>query len=355
MRAVELSDRARCILATLVREYVETGEPVASLTLATRAGLGVSSATVRNLLARLEDEGYVHQPHTSAGRVPTDRGYRVYVDRLLEARRPPRTATVVEARLRHGGVPPLMDDALLDMSHVLSRVSRHVGFALAQPVEVAILERIEFIPVARTKVLVVVVACGGQVAQKIVDLGEQMSADELRQAATYLNTEFGGLPLGEVHGAIERRLRLERTLYDALLSRALRLASSTLDDLPQRPTLFVEGASSLLVGEDEGQSHAHGDVSLGTLRALLRMMEEKRRLARLLQAYMHGPGLTVVIGHEHSAPDLRPFSLVAASYTDGERTGTVGVIGPTRMDYSRAIAVVEGVAQAISRVVRAEN
>lgn len=354
MKDEELSDRSRRILATLVREHIETGEPVASLTLVTRAGLGVSSATVRNILARLEDEGYVHQPHTSAGRVPTDVGYRVYVDQLLEGRRPTRTATVVEARLRHGGVPPLMDDALLDMSHVLSRVSRHLGFALVQPAEVAILERIEFIPVARAKVLVVVVARGGQVAQKVIDLAEPMSADELRQAATYLNTEFSGLPLGEVHGAVERRLRLERTLYDALLSRTLRLASSTLEDLPQRPTLFVEGASSLLVGSDD-RSQPHGEVSLGTLRALLRMMEEKRRLARLLKEYMHGPGLTVVIGREHSAPDLRPLSLVAASYSDGERAGTVGVIGPTRMDYSRAIAVVEGVAQAISKVVRGEN
>jgi heat-inducible transcriptional repressor len=143
------------------------------------------------------------------------------------------------------------------------------------------------------------------------------------------------------------RLRHERTLCDALRSRALKLAHTGLEELPRRQSLFVDGASALLneTSEDSG-------ISLGTLRALLRMVEEKERLVRLLNEYIDGPGLTIVIGQEHRTPDLRSFSLVASTYTDGSRRGTVGVIGPMRMQYSRTIAVVDGVAHAVSRVLR---
>ena len=301
------------------------------------------------ILAALEDEGYVRQPHTSAGRVPTDLGYRLYVDLLLEGRRSRRTATAVEARLRReAGAAPLMDQVLSNVSHVLSHASRHVGFALAPANNRAVLNRIEFISLGASKVLVIVVAGGGQVTQKVVDIGEPLRPEELRHAATYLNTEFAGLPLANVRGAIVARLRQERTLADALLSRALLLARRTLDDLSHQNTLFVEGASSLL----EEATHHDSGISMTTVRTLLKMVEQKQRLVRLLNEYIDGPGLTVVIGGEHTAPDLRPFSLIASTYFDGVRSGTVGVIGPTRMRYSRAIEVVAGVALAVSRVLR---
>src|SRR5262252_5092082 len=146
MSSFDLSDRSRRLLATLVREYIETGEPVSSQVLARESGLGVSSATVRNVLAQLEEGGYVHQPHTSAGRVPTDRGYRVFVDLLLQSRRFPRTTVDVEVLLRqHAGQSPLMDHLLATVSHVVSKAAGHVGFALAET-DAAILQRIEFVP-----------------------------------------------------------------------------------------------------------------------------------------------------------------------------------------------------------------
>src|SRR5438093_1394819 len=245
--SAEINDRAKRVLAALVREYIATGEPVASALLVTAPGLGVSSATVRAILARLEDEGYVQQPHTSAGRVPTDRGYRFYVDLLLEAKRSAtteRTANAVEARLRRDSSAPLLDSVLPSVSHLLSQASRQVGLA----------------------------------------------------------------------------------------------------ELPDDRTMYVEAAASLL-GE------AHG-LTLDMLRTLMQMIEEKQRLVRVLNEYIDGPGLTVVIGAEHLDPGLRPFSLVASTYEDGTGTGTIGVIGPTRMRYSRAIAVVDGAAQAVSRVLR---
>jgi heat-inducible transcriptional repressor len=300
------------------------------------------------MLAQLEDTGYVYQPHTSAGRVPTDRGYRVFVDLLLEGRRPARPPATVESQLRQqAGMSPLMDDVLASVSHLVSRAARQVGFALAGNLG-AILQRLEFVPLGGSRILVVVVSRGNQVTQKVIDADETIQPDDLVRAANYLNTEFGGLPLLDVREAVVARLQQERTLYDQLMSRALRLARSTLEQLPKDHTFHVEGAASLL---DNSQ-----DIrSLPTLRALLDMMDEKERMVYLLNQYIDGPGLTIVIGAEHRAPDLRRFSLVASTAVDGSTMRTVGVIGPTRMHYSRAIALVDGTAQAVSRMLRDGN
>jgi heat-inducible transcriptional repressor len=349
MVSYALSGRSRRLLATLVREYIESGEPVASQVLARRSGLGVSSATVRNVLAQLEELGYVHQPHTSAGRVPTDRGYRVFVDLLLESRRPARPPISVEHQLRQqAGRSPLIDDLLVSLSHLVSRAARHVGFALSHN-QMAVLQRIDFVPLEGRRVLVVLVSRGNQVLQKVVDAGEDVRPDDLMQAARYLNTEFAGLPLLDVRDAVLARLQQERTLYDELLGRALRLAQRTLEELPAAPAFHVEGAASLL---DDGADEA---VSRATLRSLIEMMEEKVRMVHLLNQYIDGPGLTIVIGAEHASPDLHPFSLIASTATDGDTMRTVGVIGPTRMHYSRAISVVDGTTQAVTRVLRASN
>jgi heat-inducible transcriptional repressor len=238
-----------------------------------------------------------------------------------------------------------MDDLLASVSHVVSRAARHVAFAMADS-HAAVLQRIEFVPLGGSRVLVIVIARGNQVTQKVVDAQETLRSDDLAQAASYLNTEFAGLPLLEVREAVLARLQQERILYDELLARALRLARSTLEELPRQQTFHVEGAASLL---DEG---AHEQVSVATLRKLLDMMEEKERMVQLLNAYIDGPGLTVVIGTEHAAPDLQRFSLIASTAVDGTTTRTVGVIGPTRMRYSRAISLVDGTTQAVSRVLR---
>ena len=320
---------------------------MSSHVLAVESGLGVSSATVRNIVAQLEEAGYVHQPHTSAGRVPTDLGYRVFVDNLLEARRPSRPPANVENRiLQQAGRSPLIDDLLANVSHVVSRAARQVGFAMAVN-DGAVLNRIEFVPLSDTRVLVVLVSTSGQVTQKAVDLDEYLSSDDLAHAARYLNTEFSGLRLREVRDAVMVRLHQERTLYDKLLARSLRLAQASLDEVAGQQSFHVEGVATLISDE--------GDVSLGTLRALLEMMEEKERMVRLLTRCIDGPGLTIIIGAEHTAPGLRQFSLIAATAVDGGATRTVGVIGPTRMDYSRAIALVDGTTQVVTRVLRDAN
>src|ERR671911_1930571 len=159
--ATELNPRSGRILATVVREYIHTAEPVASMVIARRGAVQVSSATIRNILAKLEEQGFVRQPHTSAGRIPTDRGYRFYVDLLLESRRSARTASAVEARLRRDSMGSLADAVLTQVSHVVSQASRHVGFAIRPAHQAAVIDRVEFIPLSSTRVLVVIVARGG--------------------------------------------------------------------------------------------------------------------------------------------------------------------------------------------------
>lgn len=343
---LELTDRQRRILARLVAEFIEQGEPVSSLWLAERAGVGLSSATVRNILARLEELGLVKQPHTSAGRVPTDQGYRMYVDLLMESRRRMKPSPDVEARLRRAGS---LDAVLDNASQELSRASHHIGFAVAMAASDAVLQHIDFVPLDSRKVLVVLVSAGGQVTHKVVEQPDGIDAAVLRQAARYVNTEFAGLRISEVREALLARLREERTLYDELLQRALKLAQSGLEEInavTPGVSLFIQGTSTLF--ENVG---AHDErLSLDTLRSLFRMIEEKHRLVELLTQYIEAPGVTVLIGTENPSPDLHPFSVVASTYQDGDRLGAVGVIGPTRMRYQKSINVVDGVAQVVTRV-----
>jgi heat-inducible transcriptional repressor len=345
-RHPELPERDRRILGVVVQAYIEQGEPISSLWLANQ-GFGISSATLRNIMARLEEQGYVRQPHTSAGRVPTDQGYRLYVDQLLAERRTSRPAAQVEARLRRAGT---VGDMLSHVSQEVSRASHQVGFAIAPAAEMTTLERLDFVMLEGDRLLVVV-AAGGHVTHKVIQPSEQYEPGELQQAANYLNHEFKGQSLLDVRHAVLERLQEERTLYDELMARALRLASTTFADIDSAPTVFIQGTSLLL---DDVGSEDPG-LTITTLRTLLRMMEEKTRLVRLLDDYISSEGLTIVIGTEHHAPDLQHFSLVASTYTDGHGTGAVGVIGPTRMRYSLAINAVESLTKAISRLVNQKS
>src|SRR5262245_9049577 len=262
-RHPELAERDKRILGVLVHAYIDQDEPVSSLWLANR-GFGVSSATLRNIMARLEEWGYVRQPHTSAGRVPTDLGYRLYVDQLLADRKSLRPTPQVEARLRRAGT---VEDLLSHVSQEVSRASHQVGFAIAP--DMTTFERLDFVPLTGGRLLVVVVAAGGHVTHKVIETTEEYDSGELQQAANYLNHEFKGKSLVEVRQAVLERLREERTLYDELMARALRLASTTFEGIDPAPTVFIQGTSLLL----EDVRTEDPEVTLTTLRTLFRMIE----------------------------------------------------------------------------------
>lgn len=337
----ELHERDRRILAALVQAYVDHGEPVSSLWLAGQ-GFGVSSATLRNVLARLEELGFVRQPHTSAGRVPTDSGYRTYVDQLLAARRAARPAPEVEERLRQAGT---VEDLLAHATQEMSRAAHQVGFAVS-PTQNVTFEHVDFVRLDSRKVLVVLVSAGGHISHKVVEPVEPYSTDQLHEAATYLNSEFRGRTLEDVRQEVLDRLQQDRTLYDQLMARALRLANASFDTLDPQPLIFIQGTSLLL----DMSAVDDPDTTLAAMRTLVRMMEEKTRLVELIDACVDASGLRVVIGSEHGDPAFQHFSVVATMYSDGRRTGAVGVIGPTRMRYSRSINAVDSLSRAITRV-----
>jgi len=231
---------------------------------------------------------------------------------------------------------------LAHASHELARQTQHVGFAWAPAAE-RLLQRIEFVPLDGGRVLVVVVTMNGEVAHKVVPFEGPASREQLIEAANYLTAEYGALPLTDIRERLLEEMQAERALYDALFARALALAEETLASLPGESHVFVAGAPTIA---DLGLS----PEALPTLRALLAMLEEKDRLARLLTAYLEDPGLTIVIGTEHLSPDLQSLSLVLTTCTDDARIGVVGILGPTRMRYSRAINAVDSVSHAMSRV-----
>ena len=340
-RHPELPERDRRILGALVQAYIDHGEPISSLWLASR-GFGVSSATLRNIMARLEELGYVRQPHTSAGRVPTDRGYRSYVDQLMADRRAARSAPDVEERLRRAGT---VEDVLSHASQEISRASHQVGFAMIPATEAAF-EHLDFAPLDGRKILVVLVSTGGHISHKVIEPTEPFGMTELQQAANFINSEFKGHSLLDVRQAILDRLRQDQTNYGELMSRALRLASSSFEGVERQPSIYVQGTALLF----EVTAGHDPEATLARMKSLVHMIEEKSRLVQLIDACMDGNGLTVFIGTEHQDPDLQHFSVVTSTYTDGKRTGAVGIIGPTRMRYSRAINVVDSLSRTINRV-----
>ena len=338
----ELTDRQHRLLVRLVAEYIEQGEPVSSSWLAENSGLGVSSATVRNILAHLEEQGLLRQPHTSAGRVPTDSGYRQYVEGLLNARKRGKESRGIETRLRQAGT---VSDILDNASQELSRQSHHIGFALSAAPS-SHLQHVDFVSLDSRRVLVIVVSAGGHITHKVVDTDESHDPARLAEAATYINREFAGMSIDDARAAVAARLQEERVLYNALMSRALHLAQSGLNEISPAHKVSIQGTSAFL----DGLSDRDERMTLETLRALFRMIEEKHRLLELLTRYVNTDGLTIVIGSEHEQPDMHPFSLVASTFGDGARSATVGVIGPTRMRYQKTITVVDNLSKAVSRI-----
>jgi heat-inducible transcriptional repressor len=274
--------------------------------------------------------------------VPTDLGYRTYVDQLLAERRAARTTPEIEQRLRQAGT---VEDLLSHATHEMSRAAHQVGFAVGPSRDVTF-QHVDFVLLDSRKVLVVLVSTGGHISHKVVEPSQQYSAEELHEAANYLNTQFRGQTFETVRQAVLEQLREERTLYDQLMARALRLASASFDTLEPQPSIFIQVTSLLL----DVSSVEDPETTLAAMRTLMRMMEEKTRLVKLIDACVDGSGLRVVIGTEHGDPELQHFSVVATMYSDGRRTGAVGVIGPTRMRYSRSINAVDSLSRAITRV-----
>jgi heat-inducible transcriptional repressor len=336
--------RARQLLRTLVARYLRSGQPVGSQTLARHSGLDLSPATIRNILASMEEAGLLSAPHSSAGRVPTAQGYRLFVDALLQVK--PLTDEELD-RLRCALPAGASTQTLLGTtSELLSAMTHFVGMVSVPRRESFAFRQIDFVALDAQRVLAIVVFADGDVQNRIVPVQRAFSASELEQAANYLNTHFAGQPLSAMRAGLLRELREARRKMQDLLAETL--------DLGERATT-LDGQDDVLVA---GQARLLGvqDLDdLNRLRALFETFAEKRQLLHLLERTARAPGLQVFIGEEAGLSPLQGMSMVTAPYgRDGQVLGVLGVIGPTRMAYERVIPVVEATAAMLGAALNPE-
>jgi heat-inducible transcriptional repressor len=340
--AEPLSDRARDVLHAIIREYISTGGPVGSQQLARTSGFEVSSATLRNVMADLEELGYLEKPHTSAGRVPTDRAYRFYVDTLIRLRDPnPRDRDLIQRGITSGA--PL-EDALQGAGRILHFLTRHAGVVVTPRPTSGTFHRIEFVRLREGRLLAILVDQDGQVHNRPVALDFEMSQEELVRASNYLSELLERLPLEQVHGRIEQELAQDQAAYDQLVAKALKLGLLA-TGVPPTEKVFIEGTGSFL--------EAPEFADIDRMKALFRTLEEKTRLMALLERVQRAREMQIFIGHESDLSPGGDVSLVATPYGPADRSlGTVGVIGPTRMNYQRVIPLVQFTAQVLSSALK---
>jgi heat-inducible transcriptional repressor len=344
MSASALDDRRREVLRSLIRLHVETGEPVGSESLSRALDRALSPATLRGVMADLEALGYLDHPHTSAGRVPTDEGYRLYVDSLaLPQDLAPAEARTIASEL--SAAEASVEQTMERASHLLSRLSRHVGFVLAPDITKTSFRHVDLVDLGHPRVLVVMVSASGIVTHKVVEVEERIPATDLQACANYLNAHFTGVPLGEIRARLLALMKEEKALYDKLLQRVVALGERAFAVSKGDAGVYIDGASNIL-------SLPEFD-DLERMRALFRTFEEKGRLVRLLNACIAGEGIRVLIGHENPDPELRDLSLVTARCdVEGAAGVGLGVLGSTRMEYARVVSLVDHIARAVSDVLR---
>jgi heat-inducible transcriptional repressor len=331
----EPSDRAQRLLRTLVECYVRDGQPVGSRTLTRESGLNLSAATIRNVMADLEEHGFVSSPHTSAGRVPTDKGYRYFVDALLRYQLPGQTELAELKRyldLRAGDPKALIAAA----SHIVSSLTHLAGVVTVPRETHAALSQIEFVGLSGNRVLTILVVNGREVQNRVVQLDRHFAPDELRRAAAYLNEMFGGQTLAGVRALLVAQLQETREQMNRVMSDAITLAQRAFADGPDEPD-----ADMVVAGETNLMGFAELS-NVDRLRRLFEAFNEKRDILHLLDQSLHAEGVQIFIGHESGYRILDDCSVVVAPYTQDDRVvGVLGVIGPTRMAYERVIPVVD--------------
>jgi heat-inducible transcriptional repressor len=346
----DVTARQRAILMTIVDRYIATGEPVSSGAIASSFGAAnVSSATVRNEMVALADAGWLEQPHTSAGRVPTARAFKMFVDGIGAD----RLSLAAVSRERREEIDARFADvagtqAVLERtSHVLATLSSGVGVAIAAMPGGDQLEHVHFSRLAPARVLAVVVTRGGMVRDRVLTLDRDLSLTELETAGRFLNENFRGWEIERVRAELRVRVERERSEYHRMMQSVEQLWARALPDAAAQQTVYVEGVANLVGAHPMG-----GADDRERLREMLGALEAKQRLVELLNAYIdtRQESVRVVFDLEEQAPEMAGLVLIAARATlGGETLGTVGVIGPKRMQYERTMSAVSYVAQVLER------
>ncbi|MBQ0958156.1 heat-inducible transcriptional repressor HrcA [Ideonella sp. 4Y11] len=340
-----LDERARSLLKTLVERYIADGQPVGSRTLSKASGLELSPATIRNVMADLEDMGLIVSPHTSAGRVPTARGYRLFVDTMLTVQplqldHPPADMAAARDQLH----PDQPQRVIAQAANLLSSLSSFVGVVTA-PRKSSVFHHIEFLRLGDKRVLVIMVAPDGDVQNRVIFTAHDYTQSELVEATNYLNAHYAGLAIDEVRARLKGEIDQLRGEIATLMQAAVQAGTEAIADSQEQ--LVVSGERNLLGVQDFGND-------MGSLRKMFDLFEQKTQLMRLLDTSSRAEGVRIFIGGESRVVPFEELSVVSAPYeVDGRVVGTLGVIGPTRMAYDRMIQIVDITSKLVSNALSA--
>ena len=339
----ELSERERRVLEAVIQSYVETAEPAGSRTISRRFGIGVSPATIRNTMSDLEEKGYLFHPHTSAGRVPTDIAYRLYVDSLMRVA--PIASSDRDLLAEHltasGG--STIETILRRAAQTLSVLTQELGMAVGPRLDQIVLQRLELVRLSSERLVLVLSLHGGAVRTIFVEVGEQIADNALAEVSEVLNERLAGLTLSEIRSSLAARLRDAKSIVGGheLLNIFVQERESIFDDPLKRDESLVLGQTSVLAEQPEF-------ASSDKMRRLLTLTESNEHLTEILRRRHVSPGVSITIGNEHGDPRFENFTIVTSEYRAGSLAGVIGVIGPTRMPYEKVIAVVTHASRLVS-------
>lgn len=331
-----LDDRSKLLLKALVERYIADGQPVGSRTLSKASGLELSPATIRNVMSDLEELGLIVSPHTSAGRIPTARGYRLFVDTMLTAQR--EMASVDSLVAQQKLAPDQPQKVLSNAAQMLSSLSHYVGVVMA-PRRSSVFRHIEFMRLSERRLLVIIVSPDGDVQNRVIFTETDYSPSELIEAANFLNAHYAGLAIEEVRERLKSEVEALRGEIAALMQAAVQAGSEAIES---RDEVVISGERNLLEVSDFSSD-------MGSLRKLFNLFEQKTQLMRLLDVSSRAEGVRIYIGGESQVVPYQELSVVTAPYeVDGQVVGTLGVIGPTRMPYDRMIQIVDITSRLVS-------
>lgn len=339
------NERIKEILQWVVATFIVTGKPVGSRKIARNSREQLSAATVRNIMADLEEMGYLHQPHASAGRVPTDKAYRFYVDYLLKRRAiSPRDRDIIDRDMK---LEDSAEHLMLRTSQVLSRVSKNVGIVVSPPISQVALKHVHFIRLADNRILVILVSRSGIVQNRVIHYSEDVSQTELDQAAHYIVEHFKDRTLFEIRNQIVKMIQKDQALYDRFMQRVITLSTRAFSETNNEmgAEVYLDGASNLI------KTPEFSDIN--RMKLLFETIEQKNRLAALISRCIEGDTqeVRITIGSENELPGIEDCTLITSRYVVDEKTrGSLGILGPTRMEYGRAISLVDYVARLFGRV-----
>jgi heat-inducible transcriptional repressor len=340
MALAELTDRERMVLEAVIQTYVATAQPAGSRQLARRFNFGVSPATIRNTMSDLEEKGYLFHPHTSAGRVPTDVAYRVYVDSILPAHKF-TTAERDSLALQISSGGSAVENILRRAAQSLGIITQELGVALGPRFDASVLDRIELVRLASDRLLVVLSVQGGGVRTIYVDARGQIADEAIAEVSRVLNERLGGLTLREVRNSLSQRLRDTAVGASELINVFVEEGEHIFDEAFDSANDVMLGAASVLAEQPEF-------ASADSMRRLVALTETRHYLAEVLRKRSESSGVSITIGNEHDDPALENFTLVTAQYHVGALNGVIGVIGPTRMPYDKVISLVTHTSQLVT-------